>query len=424
MRLLPALMLGFALPGVALVATAPVALAKEKEKAAAAQYSPAFIQAVQPLQKAVQAKDWAGAKSQIDAVEAKASTPDDKYAASSLRYQIGASTDDNTQLKQGILGMLDSGRASPEALPQLEGMAGQFALQGGDADGAIQHLEKAVAFPGVDPQFFYILAESYFSKGVKQAGGKITPETQPLFIKGLGYLQQGIDGLKAAGKPVPAAYYDRGSEIALAVKAPDAAKWALASVQQNGSPAAWYSLLTGYQDAHPTLPRGEQLDLYRLMAQAGAIRSASEYSEYADLALKSGLVGEVKASIDQGRAAGKVQPTQINDLYGIASGQIAKDRASLPASEADAAKAPNGKLAVSTADAYLGYGDNAKAAALYRLGLQKGGVDANEVNTRLGIALARSGDTAGATAAFAAVSAGTRKDIAGMWALWLKNRGS
>jgi hypothetical protein len=52
-------------------------------------------------------------------------------------------------------------------------------------------------------------------------------------------------------------------------------------------------------------------------------------------------------------------------------------------------------------------------------------VDANEVNTRLGIALAKGGDTAGAKAAFASVAAaGARKDIADFWSMWLTAKGA
>ena len=54
----------------------------------------------------------------------------------------------------------------------------------------------------------------------------------------------------------------------------------------------------------------------------------------------------------------------------------------------------------------------------YRLALQKGGIDANTANTRLGIALARSGDKAGAQAALAAVT-GPRAPIAHYWVIWL-----
>ena len=74
-----------------------------------------------------------------------------------------------------------------------------------------------------------------------------------------------------------------------------------------------------------------------------------------------------------------------------------------------------------TADAYLGYGDYAKAATLYRAALGKSGVDSNLANLRLGIALGRSGDKAGATTALNAVS-GPRAGIAKLWLTWLSTR--
>ena len=74
-----------------------------------------------------------------------------------------------------------------------------------------------------------------------------------------------------------------------------------------------------------------------------------------------------------------------------------------------------------TADAFMSYGDYAKAATLYRAALGKTGVDADLANLRLGIALARSGDAAGATSALNAVK-GTRAGIAQMWLLYLQRQ--
>ena len=55
--------------------------------------------------------------------------------------------------------------------------------------------------------------------------------------------------------------------------------------------------------------------------------------------------------------------------------------------------------------------------------LKKGGVDADELNTRLGIALAKSGDVAGARTAFGAVTKpGNRKTIADFWTLYLSSK--
>ena len=73
-------------------------------------------------------------------------------------------------------------------------------------------------------------------------------------------------------------------------------------------------------------------------------------------------------------------------------------------------------------DAYFGYREFAPAIELYRAALQKGGQDANLVNTRLGAALALAGQRAEAEAAFRAVT-GPRAELAQFWLLWLSTRG-
>ena len=76
---------------------------------------------------------------------------------------------------------------------------------------------------------------------------------------------------------------------------------------------------------------------------------------------------------------------------------------------------------MAAADGYLGYGDYAKAAGLYATALQKGGIDANTANTRLGIALTMSGQKAQAQEAFAKVT-GPRAGVVDYWELYLEQR--
>ena len=87
--------------------------------------------------------------------------------------------------------------------------------------------------------------------------------------------------------------------------------------------------------------------------------------------------------------------------------------------EKRAPAAADGRLAANTGSAYLAYGDYAKAIDLFRLAQKKGGIDADVVNTRLGIALSRSGQKDDARAAFQAVTGAARKDVAQFWLLWL-----
>jgi Flp pilus assembly protein TadD len=112
----------------------------------------------------------------------------------------------------------------------------------------------------------------------------------------------------------------------------------------------------------------------------------------------------------------------FRDLMRKASARTSADRASLSGIEGKAMADATGSLALKTADAFFGYGDYSKAVALYRAALTKGPVDANLVNTRLGMALALAGNRAEAEVAFRAV-AGPRAALAAYWLVWLAQRG-
>jgi len=123
--------------------------------------------------------------------------------------------------------------------------------------------------------------------------------------------------------------------------------------------------------------------------------------------------------LKEGIASGKIPASNANAKAQLAAANSAIQRdGSLASSEKTAMSAKDGRIAASTADAYLGQNNYAKAAELYRTALSKGGVDANEVNTRLGIALAKSGDKAGAQTAFSAVTGQPRAGIAALWSTW------
>ena len=72
-------------------------------------------------------------------------------------------------------------------------------------------------------------------------------------------------------------------------------------------------------------------------------------------------------------------------------------------------------------DALYGIGAYAEAAPLYQAAAAKGGPEANLANLRLGMALARAGDKAGATAALNAVS-GPHSATAKYWLVWLNSQ--
>lgn len=366
----------------------------------------AFRAAAAPAQAALKAQDAAGARAKIDALDAVATNPDEKFVAAQLRLQLSQITKDQAQQEAAVLAMVNSGSgAAAGDLGRLNFYAGNFAYGRGDYANAIRYLTAAEAAGNRTSDVYLLLAESNFKAN----------QVQP----GLAYVDKAVAANKAAGQAVPQNWYARAASVAYKAKLTnEATKWTRAQVEAYPTADNWRSALVIYRDAQKD-PQA-MIDIYRLMRVVGAMDGERDYFEYAALASERGMPGEAKSVIEEGFANGKAPRSSraLNELLQAANGRLAADRASLATSERQAQSSANGRLASNTADAYLGYGDYAKAATLYRLALSKGGVDANAVNTRLGIALARSGDKAGAKAAFAQVT-GERSNIAAFWNLYL-----
>ena len=125
---------------------------------------------------------------------------------------------------------------------------------------------------------------------------------------------------------------------------------------------------------------------------------------------------EAKAVLEEGTSKGVVNTSSkdAQEILGIVRPKIAADQASLAGSDKTARASANGKSALALADAYVGYGQYAKAIDLYKVALEKGGIDAPTANLHMGWAMALSGDAAGAKQQFATVT-GLRKPLADLW---------
>ncbi len=396
----------------ALVTAAVAVPAIAKEKAPAAAPSPLldlskeFRAPAGAVQKALGAKDFAAAAAAMPAAEAAATKPADKYYAGLFRYQLSSGLKDDKGMTAGILAMLNSGVAPAEQAGALNLHLGRDAYFTKDYAKAGTYLAEAIRIGKVTPDTYIIAADANFK--------------QKLFPAGLAYAEQGIAAQKATGQPVQEDWYNRGLAAAYNAKLPlETVKWSSMLVQAYPTATNWRSALVLYRDSKALDPQ-ITLDVYRLMRATKSIAGERDYFDYAAIANERGLPGETKAVVDLAIASDAKLATSKNlaELRSTAAPKIAPDHASLPASEKAAAAAPTGRGAMNTADAYLSYGEDAKAIALYRLALQKGGVDADAVNTRLGIALARSGDKDAARAAFASVK-GVRAEIAGLWTIFL-----
>jgi hypothetical protein len=136
------------------------------------------------------------------------------------------------------------------------------------------------------------------------------------------------------------------------------------------------------------------------------------------------MFGEVKTVLDAGFARNVITPANtasVRAQLNAATQRATSDRTSLAGERTSALAGAAGGPALRVADALFSYGDYGQAAELYRAALQKGGQDANLINTRLGAALALGGQRAEAETAFRSVT-GPRAELAQLWLFWLSSR--
>lgn len=406
---------GFALVlgSASFVATAP-ALAKKKDQAAEApapKLTKAERAALMPLETAYEAKDWAAATAALPAARAASQSPDALYLVSSRTLSIGQGTNNIQMQAAGIDGMIASGKAPSTLLPILYKNQGILASNARDYAKAEAAYAKWAELAPNDPEAIILLADVKYNN-------RKAPEAVAL-------IDRAIQAKKAAGQTVDESWYKRGLKIAFDGKmAPQTYKFSRELVTAYPSKQNWRDALLLYRDLGK-LDTVMTIDVMRLMRAAKALNGERDFYELADALNDRGLPGESTSVIDEGIALKMVdgnKPT-FKELAAVARKRVDADRAELAAQEKKASAAATGLAALGTADGYYGYGDYSKAVSLYRLALQKGSVDPNLVNTRLGMALAMSGQRAEAEAALRAVT-GPRTELASFWLIWLSQRGA
>jgi hypothetical protein len=192
-------------------------------------------------------------------------------------------------------------------------------------------------------------------------------------------------------------------------------------VSYHPTPAFWEDLLASMYHNH--LTDAQNLQLYRLYSDVGALKTGTEYAEMAQLALDAGSPGEAVSTLTKGFAANAFTDTAEKNrdqhLLDSAKKQAASDQPTLPKIEAEANKAATGEPLVGAGKGFFSYGDYPKAAADISAGLAKGGVK-NEADDRLllGIAQLKAGDKDSAVKTFQSVKGdAVNERLAALWIL-------
>jgi tetratricopeptide (TPR) repeat protein len=365
--------------------------------------------ALTPVQTALEAKNFDAAAAALSAAQPAIKGTDARYFASVAQLQIGLGKNDKAMQLAGIEGMLATGKVAQADLPKFYNNIASLATDLGDFAKAEQAVSKLTQIAPNDPGPVIGLAQAK----IKQ--------NRP--AEAVTLLDRAITIQKASGQAVPESWYRVAlGQAATARLAPQVTKLGSNLVASYPNPKNWHDVLGILMELSGG-DRDTEIDIYRLMRATKSLTSPNDYAAYTRVLSNAGLPGEVKAVLDEGVAANVINATdaRFGPLRNSVAGRIAADKAALPAEEKKALAGPSAAPLLGVANAYYAYGDYAKAAALYRAALNKGSVDANVVNTRLGMALALSGQKAEAETAFKAIS-GKRSDLGVYLLAWLSQR--
>lgn len=388
----------------AFVALSPAIAKKPVVAGPVIEMSPSFRAAAQAADSAIKAGDVATAQAQISGLMPVGDF--EAYVAAALRFEAAVLKRDFQAQRVALTDMFKTSSVPKKDAPRLRYIAAYISYVVGNNEDAVAQLDyaKTLGYDGIDATM--LRADIALRKNKVR-------DARP-------YVQDALSRQKASGQAVPAAWYDRAISLAYA-----SGDWAEVGalyrerLARYDSAGEWRSALANYLTA-PGMDAQVQLDLYRLQAANGAMASERDYQAYAQFAEKAGNYAEAKAIIEAGRAAGKLTPTQAVTaaLMKSVTPKATKEIAALPAAAKKAASAKDGSAALAVADSYFSLSQFPQAVEQYRLALSKGGVDQGKANARLGVALARSGDLAGAKAALAQVS-GNWANVAGFWTVWV-----
>ena len=393
--------------------TVPNAKPDAAAEAPTSEYKPNISSAARKeiieLQTAVNAKDTANIPAKLAAAKAKAKNKDDHYVIAQLQLKAAVDAQDNAGMISGIDAVLASGVVPAATQPSLYLNLGKLQYNAKAYDKAGAAFERVLQLDPNNVDATVMLAEARNSQGRT--------------AEGVALIQKAIAARTAAGQKPEENWYKRAVKLSYDAKLPTTTAVALQWVEAYPSPKNWREAIRLYQIGSG-LDDAALIDSMRLAYAAGALQGENDYFRFTNTLVTKGFPGEAKAVLDQGFAAKSIDKSRatFSQLYSLASTRSQGDRASLAASATAAKAAADAKKAMTTAEAYYGYGDYAQAADLYRAALTKSGVDKDLANLRLGMALARAGDKAGATAALNAAG-GAQAPVAKLWLTYLAQQG-
>jgi len=363
------------------------------------------VKAIVDLQTAVNNKDYANVPAKLAAAQAVATTKEDRYLIARLQLNAAVAQNDYAATGQAMDALSQSGYLDSAKMASL------YVDLGGTLYNNKQYPQAAAAFQkatAMDPN--NAEASRLYGVALFQAGQKAEAVTA---------LQKAIRIGAASGQKPPEDIYRLAVQAASDAKSPEAAPLAQEWVAAYPSADSWRNSIAIYRNFAQPDTEGT-LDLMRLMQATGSLKEPSDYALFAEAAAEQNNFNEAQQVLDAGVAAHVVNPSAAN-MREMFAALKTKPRATAADLSVATKSAVNGTALLRIGDRYYAMGNYAKAVELYRMAQGKPGVDAAVVNLHIGMALARSGDKAGATTALSAVT-GPRAGIAKYWLTYVNQK--
>jgi len=384
--------------------TAPAQAAPAPTNKPTVKPSSRALKALVDLQTAVDHNDTANIPAKVAAAQAVASTKEDRYLIAEMQLKAAVNAKDKAAMASAIDAIAASGYQSPAEVSQLYLVLGNNLYNDNQFDQAAAVYQKGSALDPNNSDILINLGETKYKQGQKAEAAAT--------------LQRAIQAKLAAGQKPPEAVYKRTLAIAYEANSPSTLDLSRAWVAAYPSAESWQKSILVYRNQLTSQDVEGTLDLMRLLQAAGGLSVASDYKVFAEAAADQSNFNEAQAVVDAATAAHAIDSSD-SEFRDVISGLKAKPKATPADLEAAAKTSPSAINLLRIGDRYYGMGDYAKAADTYRQVMAKPGADKDLANLHLGMALARSGDKAGATAAFNAVG-GSRAPIAKLWLVYVQ----
>jgi hypothetical protein len=408
---------------IGMMATAPVAVAKKEPKTAEPKrpklnFSKGFLTAYQPaVEVFFKKKDIPGSIAMLPSVKAAIANDDDRYEAGGYFLNVGGQAKDQKIQSEGLDMMLASASTPADMRPKFLYFRGAFAYDSKDYVAAETMMAQAQAAGYRENDIQYLIANAQ--------------SQQKKYTEAQASMKLAIAAKTAAGQVPPSLWFAQAKSFASKQKDhPGEIYWGKELIKVDTSPEAYHDALfpfLSYTDM--TIP--ELLDTFRLARETKSMLFSHEFKGYIEAADRKRSPAEVLAVIDEGMAKGALNKADrsVSDDIADAKLNMVELAKNWDADEQYARKQSSGMQAMLFADRVFAYGEFARAAAMYQVAIEKGGIVSKEganvtdqAVMRLAIAKVKLKDFAGAKAVLAKIVDPKRKMIAEYWDIYLTHQ--